>query len=670
MTVQNNNKAVFELAMQHLHADQPDKAAEICRARLHSSPADLHLLTLQGVSLISARQPSEAIEPLQQAVKLAPRFARAQENLGHAYLMLNRLDEAHTHLKLAAKLDPQSASAHQKLGHVLAAMGKGNEADSIFEQGFELDPQRGKLAEAGEHLREERFDECENLCKALLQNNPENVNAMRLLARIAGHFEHWKHAEKLLRRALEISPEFHDARIDLSRVLKNLDRIEEAIDCTAIATAEMPRNAYALYMHASMLSLGNQSENALLFYRRALQVREHHPAAWVGMGHLLKTLGKTEEGIAAYNKAIEQRPNFGEVYWSLANLKTYRFSDEQVADMERRLSEEGLSKEKLDDDDRVHFMFTLGKAWEDRADWDKAFEYYEQACEVQRMRISHDPIANEVMNERICSVFNAEFLLQRQGLGLNDGANPIFIVGLPRSGSTLIEQILASHSQVEGTAELADIGKITASLARRFKGVVYPEAASQLPASDWAQLGEEYLERTQRHRDGLPFFTDKMPNNFPSIGFIMTILPNAKIIDARRHPLDSCFGSLKQHFAHGQSWSYDLLEIGEYYLEYRKLMRHWAEVLPGQVLEMRYEDMVNNQEQQTRRLLEFCGLPWEDQCLRFYETERAVRTASSEQVRQPIYSSSIHHWKNFREQLAFLIEIIGEDLEKEDWDID
>jgi tetratricopeptide (TPR) repeat protein len=661
---EHNNQLVFELAMQHLHADQPEKAAEICRARLLTSPRDVHLLTLQGVALLDARKPSEAIEVLQRAVELAPRFARARENLGHALMLLNRLDEAHDQLKQAIELDPQSVSAHQKLGHVLAGIGRGDEADRVFEQGFELDPLRARLAVAGEHLREERYEACEALCKELLREHPTNVNAMRMLARVAGQLEHWRHAEKLLRRTLELAPEFHDARIDLARVLKNLDRIDEAIDCTATAVAEMPRNPYALYMHASMLSLGNQSEAALLFYRRAIQAREHHPAAWVGMGHLLKTLGRTDEGIEAYHKAIGQMPDFGEVYWSLANLKTYRFSDEQVRDMELR-----LDNPELQEDDRVHFLFTLGKSWEDRQDWQRAFEYYDQACETQRMRISWDPVEAAVINDRICEVFSSDFLRERQGLGCHSATTPIFIVGLPRSGSTLVEQILASHSQVEGTAELPDIAKLTASISRRFGDLNYPEAVVRLLPDDWRQLGETYLERTQRFREGKPYFTDKMPNNFPSIGFIASILPNARIIDARRHPLDSCFGSLKQHFAHGQTWSYDLQEIGEYYLEYRRLMRHWAEVLPGKVLELRYEDMVSDQEQQTRRLLEFCGLPWEDQCLRFYETDRAVRTASSEQVRQPIYSSSIHHWRNFRDQLAPLIEVVGEDIKNEGWDI-
>ncbi len=660
---EHSNKAVFDLAMQHLHADQPEKAAEICRARLLSSPDDVHLLTLQGVAWIDARKPAEALPPLQQAAELAPRFARARENLGQTLLMLGRLDEAYTQLKLAIELDPQSTGAHQKLGHVLATMGKGDEADLVFEQGFALDPLRGRLAEAGLHLREERFDECEALCKEILRDNPNNVNAMRMLARIAGQLEHWRHAEKLLRRVLELAPQFHDARIDYSRVLKNLDRFDEAVDCTAVAAAEMPRNAYALYMHASMLTVAGQHETALLYYRRAIQVREHHPAAWIGMGHLLKTLGRTEEGITAYHKAMEQMPGFGEVYWSLANLKTYRFTDVQVADMERR-----LATEALEESDRVHFLFTLGKAFEDQGRWQEAFGSYQQACAIQRMRISYDPVETAVINDRICKVFSQDFLKERQSQGCKTGPVPIFILGLPRSGSTLIEQILASHSQVEGTAELPDIGKLTSALSRRFAGKVYPEAVSGLTAADWQQLGEEYLRRTRRFRQGKPCFTDKMPNNFPSIGFILTILPDAKIIDARRHPLDSCFGSLKQHFAHGQTWSYDLQEIGEYYLEYRKLMRHWHQVLPGKILEVRYEDLVNDQQVQTRRLLDFCGLPWEDACLRFHETERAVRTASSEQVRQPLYSSSLHTWKNFSTELQTLLEILSEELQAEAWD--
>jgi hypothetical protein len=280
---------------------------------------------------------------------------------------------------------------------------------------------------------------------------------------------------------------------------------------------------------------------------------------------------------------------------------------------------------------------------------------------MQRPRIAYDPVDTEVVHDRIVRVFTADFFAARRGQGCQDPA-PIFIVGLPRSGSTLIEQILASHSLVEGTAELPDVSRAIGSLAKQFPGVNYPEAARRLDAAGWERLGQSYLERTERHRHGLPFFTDKMPNNFAAIGLIHQMLPNAKIIDARRHPLDSCFGTYKQHFARGQTFSYDLMEIGEFYVEYRRMMRHWQDVLPGRVLEVRYEDVVADQLAQTQRLLDYCGLPFEDGCLRFYETRRAVRTASSEQVRQPIYSSSVNHWRHYREHLGLLIEVLGDEL--------
>jgi len=646
--------------MRALHSGDAAGAAARCREALAAAPTDPDLLTLLGVALLAGRQPQQALEPLSRAIELAPRHVPARENLGQALVQTGRAEEAAEQLRAAARLDPNSESVRFKLAHLLALMGKGEEADTVYEEAFGLAPDRKRLAEAGEHLREGRSAECERVCRELLRRNPAEVNAMRLLAKVAGEAGRWGQAERLLLRALEAAPGFHDARQDLARVYKNQDRLDDAVASAAAAAAGNPRNPNAQYLHASMLAVAGRHAEALDTYRQALDLSPWHPAAWVGMGHLLKTLGRQDEGIAAYRTAIEQRPNFGEVYWSLANLKTFRFTADEIADMERRLAEE-----TLDEDARVHFLFTLGKAWEDERQYARAFEYYAEACATQRMRIGYDPLETEVINQRIREVFTADFLADCAGQGCPDPA-PIFIVGLPRSGSTLLEQILASHSQCEGTAELPDVGRVIGTLSSRYPGAVYPEAARRLDAGGWRGLGEEYLQRTRRHRHGLPYFTDKMPNNFPSIGFIHLALPNAKIIDARRHPLDSCFGSFKQHFAHGQTFSYDLEEIGEYFLEYRRMMRHWQEVLPGRVLEVRYEDMVRDQEGQTRRLLEYCGLPWEDACLRFYETERAVRTASSEQVRQPIYSSSVNHWRNFRAELAPLIEILGDELEG--WD--
>ncbi|MBK6288765.1 MAG: sulfotransferase [Pseudomonadales bacterium] len=656
-----NNRQFFERALGLMRSGNATGAAALCRERLARDPDDVDLLTLLGAALIAGRQPQEALDPLTRAVRLAPDFARAREHLGQALLQMRRMDEALEHLQRAAELDPHSESARRKLAHALAVAGRGEEADRLFEQDIERNPERRRLLEAGEHLRAARYRECEAVCREILGCNPDEVNALRMLARIAGEAGQHAEAERLLRRALALAPGFDDARLDLVRVLKQLDRIDEAVDCAAQLIGRNPRHALAHYLHASMLAIAARHEEAITAYRESIRLRPDNPTAQVGLGHLLKTLGRQEEGIAAYREAMRLQPDFAEVYWSLANLKTFRFSAAEVADMERR-----LAQESLDDDARVHFMFTLGKAHEDVREFDRAFEYYDKACRTQRMRIAYDPVDTEVMHQRIRKVFNPQLLAGAPAVPAAADTVPIFIVGLPRSGSTLIEQILASHSQVEGTAELPDLARVISEITRRYPELKYPEAVASLDAGELRALGAMYLERTRRHRSGKPFFTDKMPNNFSGIGLIRLILPQAKIIDARRHPLDSCLGSFKQHFALGQSFSYDLVELGEFYLEYRSIMRHWHEVLPGQVLEMRYEELIRDQELQTRRLLDYCGLQWEEACLRFHETERPVRTASSEQVRQPLYSSSVNHWRNFRGHLGPLIEVIGTELEG--WD--
>lgn len=647
----------FEQAVTLIRSGDAAAAINVCQQALTLIPADIDLLTMYGVALLAGRNPREALPQLERAVSLAPRFVPALENLGKAQLMLGRYAEAVEPLQQAAALEPKSDSVRMKLAHALAGLGQGEEADQVFEQAFALDPDKRQLAEAGEHLHQGRVRECEEMCRTVLQHNPDNVNALRLLSRVASEESRWGQAERLLQRALQLTPAFDEARLDLARVFKQQDRIEEAVDCTGAVVARSPRNAHAWYLHASMLAIALRYESALAAYQQAIELRAFNPPAYVGMGHLLKTLGRQHEGIAAYRTAVEQRPDFGEVYWSLANLKTFRFTTDEIADMEQR-----IAHQDLDEDARVHFLFTLGKAYEDEGQFDRSFARYEEACATQRMRIVYDPVETEVIHDRICATFSAEFLAAHADQGCQDPA-PIFIVGLPRSGSTLIEQILASHSLVEGTAELPDVSRAISSLARRRKGATYPEAALKLDAAGWQALGESYLQRTQRHRTGLAFFTDKMPNNFSSIGLIHLMLPQARIIDARRHPLDSCFGSFKQHFAHGQTFSYDLVELGEFYLQYRRMMRHWHSVLPGRVLEVRYEDVVADQRGATERLLNYCGLPWEEACLRFYETDRAVRTASSEQVRQPIYTSSINHWRNFRTHLAPLIEVLGDELD-------
>jgi len=317
-----------------------------------------------------------------------------------------------------------------------------------------------------------------------------------------------------------------------------------------------------------------------------------------------------------------------------------------------------VEEESLPDEPRVNFYLSLGKHYENEKDFDKAFEHYRKGNELRRQHEIYDPVQTQVIHDRMIEVFSEEFFAEHEGWGDPD-PSPILIVGLPRSGSTLIEQILASHSMVEGTMELPDLGRTIADLSKNSSGSSeYPEAVLPLDQEGVRGLGQSYLQATMRYRTPLPRFIDKMPNNFAAIGFLHLILPNAKVIDARRHPLDSCLGSYKQLFFKGQSFTYDQFELGDYYLEYRRLMDHWHQVLPGKVLDVHYEDMVADQETQTRRMLEYLGLPWEDQCLRFYETERAINTASSEQVRQPIYTKAVHFWRNYEHHLGELIETL------------
>ncbi|MEL7449720.1 MAG: sulfotransferase, partial [Pseudomonadota bacterium] len=341
----------------------------------------------------------------------------------------------------------------------------------------------------------------------------------------------------------------------------------------------------------------------------------------------------------------------------------FRFTDD-----DRRAMHAAIARhEELTSQSLVNFLFALAKASEDAGDFDEAWAHYERGNRTQRMLEHYDPVQTETVNDDIIEVFSEEFLQRDAGEGCQDDA-PIFVVGLPRSGSTLIEQILASHSQVEGTAELPYLGRVATSLNRnRADGVRYPQAVLELRGQHFRALGEDYLQRAQVHRiEGKPRFIDKMPNNFPTVGLIHKILPNAKIIDARRYPLDSTFSCYRQLFAKGQTFVYDLSDIGEYFLEYQRMMDHWHAVLPGRVLTVQYEDMVSDPETQIARLLEYCGLPWEDACLSFHSTQRAVRTASSEQVRQPIYTSSVHYWRNYEKYLGELIEVLAPVLPRYD----
>jgi tetratricopeptide (TPR) repeat protein len=648
-------KAAFDQVISLIQSGDLGGAEARCRAALERYPRDINMQALLGALLIKLDRLGEAEGLLREVIAAAPSFAKPHEDLGYLLVQAKRPADAIPMLERATRLDPSLERAWYNLGKALAFVGRGTDADAAFEKSFELSPERRLMALAAEHQKEGRLEEAERLYRRVLRTNPRNVDALRLLALIALKAERADEAETLLERAIAIAPDFQLAILDLGRLRKEQDRYGEAIECFDRAIALDPSQPQAHFLRGSTLARASFTYEAIDAYRKCLALRPFHAGALLGFGHVLKAVGDYNGAVESYRACIQNVPDFGETYWSLANLKTYRFDDATVAEMERHAASASGGPQS-----EVNFLFALGKAYEDRGDFERAWHFYRSGNEKQRAQVVYDPVQSEAINDRIVGVFSAEFLAERDGAGHPDPA-PIFILGLPRSGSTLLEQILASHSQVEGTSELPYIGRIATSLNRnREHGINYPEAMRELAPKNLRAHGEEYLALARMHRrSGADRFIDKMPNNFPNVGFIALVLPNAKIIDARRHPLDACFSCYRQLFAKGQNFTYDLTEIGEYYLQYQRMIEHWAAVLPGRVLTMQYEEVVADFKTQVQRLLEFCGLPWEDACLRFYESERPVRTPSSEQVRQPIYDRSVGHWRNYESHLGELIEVIA-----------
>jgi tetratricopeptide (TPR) repeat protein len=504
-----------------------------------------------------------------------------------------------------------------------------------------------RLIEAAIALNENRLDVAERLLKPHLKEDPFDAAAVRMLAELAARIGRWRDAENLLRRAVELSPGWTAAKANLALVLGRMGRPAEAMELLEDIFAAEPDELGHWNLKAATLGRLGDFEAAIQVYDDVLARTPSQPRVWVSYGHMLKTVGRLGEGIAAYRKAIGIRPTLGEAWWSLANLKTFKFGADDVRAMQLALRSTALT-----DEDGFHLDFALGKAMHDEGRTDEAFKHYAQA---NALRLASQPFRSSDITravERCIKAFTKDaMMMTARGC---EAPDPIFIVGMPRAGSTLIEQILSSHSLVEGTSELPDIPV----LAR--KAGIYPERAAQLSGGQRRELGEEYLKRTSvQRRTNRPFFIDKLPNNWLFVPFIHLILPNAKIIDARRHPLACCFSNYRQHFARGQAFTYDLQDVGRYYSDYVRLMAHVDDVLPRRVHRVIYERMVDDTDTEVRALLEYCGLDFEPDCLEFYKTDRAVRTPSSEQVRKPIYREATEEWRAYEPHLGALIEALG-----------
>jgi|JI8StandDraft_2_1071088.scaffolds.fasta_scaffold27342_1 tetratricopeptide (TPR) repeat protein len=518
-----------------------------------------------------------------------------------------------------------------------------------------------RLVAAAAALQANDLPTAETRLREHLAVAPDDVAALRMMAELAARLGRQEDAEALLERCLALEPAFDAARQNYAMVLHRGNKPEKALVEIERLLRIQPGNAHYRNLKAVVLCRIGDYAPAIALYEGILREHPGQPRLWLSLGHALKTHGETARAIDAYRRALALEPGHGETWWSLANLKTFRFSDEDVALMQQQVRRTDLSE-----DDHLQLHFALGKAHEDRAEPALAFANYDEGNRRRRAQLHYSAEDTMARVARIETTCTRGFFEARHGYG-SPARDPIFIVGLPRSGSTLIEQILSSHSQVEGTMELPEVISITREL--RGKGpdgrpLPYHEALASLGADRLRELGEQYLEHTRIHRrSDAPLFIDKMPNNFQHIGLIHLMLPNATIIDARRHPLACCFSGFKQHFARGQAFTYSLEDIGRYYRDYVRLMAHYDTVLPGRVHRIHYESMVEDTEAEVRRLLDHCGLPFEDGCLRFFENTRPVRTASSEQVRQPIYREGVDHWRHFEPWLDPLKAALGPVLE-------
>ncbi len=650
----------IDVALAHaarLLEAEPALAIEQAGEILKSVPGHPYARTIHAAALRRTGSTSAALEELEPLAREQPQAAVVFIELGLARAEAGDTQGSIAALRRATQLKPDSPDAWRSLADMLDVAGDDAGADQARARFLKAATRDPKLLEAAAALVENKLPIAEARLRAHLIKYPTDVAALRMLAEVAARLRRYNDAEALLRACLDLAPNFDAARFNLAIVLNRIPRPAEALAEIEKLLVREPRNPGFRNLKATVLgSLGEFTE-AIAIYEKVVKDIPDHSKIRMSFGHVLKTAGRLEDSIDSYRRSIALEPSLGEAYWSLANLKTFRFTDADVEAMRAQ-----LARKDLTDEDRLHFEFALGKALEDRKVWEDSFSHYATGNEIRRKQLHYRSADSSALVANSKRVLTRDFFAERAGWGAS-AADPIFILGMPRAGSTLLEQILSSHSMVEGTMELSDVMTIAHDLVRRAKDegdVRYTDILRELKPEEFQAYGERYIASTRiQRKTAAPFFVDKMPNNWPYVGLIHLILPNAKIIDARRHPLGCCFSAFKQHFARGQGFSYSLTDVGGYYRDYVELMAHFDDVLPGRVHRVIYEDTISNTETEVRRLLDYCGLPFEEECLRFYENDRAVRTASSEQVRQPIFRDGVDHWRHYEPWLGPLKEALG-----------
>ena len=656
-----DTQARIQEAQYLLSKNEPHRAEQMMQALLDAEPDNIEAQYALAVAQRHQHRWMTAISTLSKILRYQPHFGRAYQEVGYNHIALKQYTRAGAAFEKAITADPSLINSWKCLVKLYRDTGNREKLAAAQEQVDFLSELPVELLGVISYLSDDKLNDAERLCNHFLRSNKTHAEGMRLLAEIATRNKVYKDAEFLLESCVEFHPEHVNARIQYTNLLLKTQKFSKALEQSELLLQRYPDDRdRVLSLYANACTGVGKNETAIKSYEKLMEAHPENHFFPVSLAHVHKTDGDIDMAVELYRKAYGIRRDHGDAYWSLANTKSHVFTEDELAQMTAMEADPATGE-----NDRIQLCFALGNAYEDRREYEQSFDYYDKGNTLKRSKTHHSSGQLQVRIDSQIMVCTEELFSAKKGVGL-EVPDPIFIVGLPRAGSTLLEQILSSHSQVDGTMELHNI----LNLAKRLRGrdsnqdgiPRYPKILTELDDDYFRRFGEQFIQDTRAYRGAAPFFTDKMPNNFFHIGLIKLILPNARIIDARRHPMACCFSGFKQLFGEGQEFSYGLKEIGNYYRQYVKLMDHWDRVLPGFVLLVQHEDVVNNLEEQVHRILDFCELPFEQACVDYHQTERSIRTPSSEQVRQPIYKTGLEQWRNFEPWLAPLKEALGAEI--------
>ena len=648
MSENTNLKLALDNAIDLFNNNNLNECIEQLEEILNIHSTNLEALEMLLDLNIKINKAEEALEIIKKLIQLDPNKKEHQEKLIKVYQFLNN-EQAYQSALIDLHKNFPSIETARLISNIHIENDREEESDQVIQTFFESDKTYGDLYKGIRHAKAGRLKLAEESYKKVLKKDKNNIDALRLLGLLAFKTKDYEIAERLFLKVLKLDPSFSLAWDNLAKLYRIQNKLLKSIPAFENLIKLDPSNFEALVSLGTIYIKLSKYHEGIKLYEKSLKIKPENPRVYLSLGHALKTIGERKKSEAAYQNTIKYFPSSGEAYWSLANLKTYEFSDKEIANMELSL------KRNMHQNELIQMHFALGKAYESNRQFDKSFKHYKDGNWQQRKQISYNAEDYKISIDEIINFFeNNNNILDLKAEAGSD--EPIFILGLPRSGSTLIEQILASHSLIEGTQELPNIMAISRDIKLIDQKNGYPDNLLKLNQSSFDELGKKYIDETKWARSSKPFFIDKMPNNFFHIGLIKLILPKAKIIDARRNPMDACFSCFKQYFAKGQHFTYDLDDIARYYKDYVRLMDYWNKLFPDEIFTIQYEQIIENPNDRISDLLEFCNVKFEDNCLNFHKSKRAVKTASSEQVRQPMYKTGINYWRNYIKNLDVLLE--------------